>query len=212
MRLFAEFYKKVKETTATPAEIKKELRAALKHERNLLKQQAHRESWGPMQVRRTLAELRTHARFHADVQFASYFPIQSELDVRSYATSSWIFPRVQGNQLLWFYLGDDAQFAPPAQNKFSIPEAAAEKCFALSEIQKPIVMFVPCLAVSVAGQRIGYGGGFYDRALSTVKSENILTVACVHSQLLFDELPSESFDKTVDCIATETNFIATGSF
>lgn len=207
MRLLAEFYKKVKETTTSPSEIKKEMRMVLKHERNALKQRAHIECWGPMQVRRTLAALRNHAPFNDDVQFASYFPIQSELNVQTYATSAWIFPRVHKDSLLWFYFGQECETLL-SDNRFSIPEAPLEKCFELSSIQKPIVMFVPCLAVSVSGQRIGYGGGFYDRVLTQANSKKILSVACIHSQMLFDALPSESFDKTVDCIATENEFLS----
>lgn len=204
MRLLDEFYKKVKVNTTAPAEIKWALREALKQERNLLKEQAHHECWGPMQVRRTFAALRNHARFDADVQFASYFPIHSELNLRTYATPSWIFPKTVGEHLLWFYLGDEQNISA---GRFTVPEAPLEKCFPIEKIEKPLVLFVPCLAASVQGQRLGYGGGFYDRFLHAHRGQKILSVACVHSQLLFDKLPTEEFDERVDCVVTETEFM-----
>lgn len=202
MRLLADILGNVKDARQNTSEVKKRLRILLKNERDKLKLLAHPNCWGPMQVRRAFAMLDCNALdfLSKEIFIASYFPIQSELNLNHYKSAHWIFPRVDGNELLWFF--DENNLV---QNQFGIPEAPFSSCFHLTKMTEPVLMFVPCLAVSKNGIRLGYGGGYYDRLLKKHR-EKIVTIACVHSQLHFDYLPSETFDISVDCIATEENF------
>jgi 5-formyltetrahydrofolate cyclo-ligase len=49
----------------------------------------------------------------------------------------------------------------------------------------PDVIFVPCLAIDKQGNRIGYGGGYYDKYLE--KHPKIHTIALVYKFQVFDE-------------------------
>lgn len=67
------------------------------------------------------------------------------------------------------------------------------------------VMFVPALAVSRTGTRMGQGGGYYDRALAALSPAKKPTVATlVFEHELLDQLPTEAHDQPVDLIITST--------
>ena len=60
---------------------------------------------------------------------------------------------------------------------------------------------VPALAFDRDGYRLGYGGGFYDRYLS---SYDMFTVGAVYHPFVTEEaLPRDSYDVRVDVIATD---------
>ena len=63
------------------------------------------------------------------------------------------------------------------------------------------VCIVPALAFDRDGYRLGYGGGFYDRYLS---SYDMFTVGAVYHPFVTEEaLPRDSYDVRVDVIATD---------
>ena len=64
---------------------------------------------------------------------------------------------------------------------------------------------VPGTAFDLKGNRTGYGGGYYDRFLS--REKDIVTAGICYSPLIFDEVPSEPHDISVDYIITEKGII-----
>jgi 5-formyltetrahydrofolate cyclo-ligase len=66
----------------------------------------------------------------------------------------------------------------------------------------PDVVIVPGLAFTAAGDRLGQGGGWYDRFLATVRSDCVSIGVCFDGQLL-DTLPVEVHDVAVDHVVTE---------
>ncbi len=64
---------------------------------------------------------------------------------------------------------------------------------------------LPLLAVDKHGNRLGYGGGCYDRYLAVRKKTKRIAY-CYDFQLL-DEIPSDSFDESVDAIVTERQIL-----
>jgi 5-formyltetrahydrofolate cyclo-ligase len=63
-------------------------------------------------------------------------------------------------------------------------------------IARADVVLVPALAVDRAGNRLGRGGGSYDRALARV-SRQIPTIALLYDDELLDELPTAPHDRPV---------------
>ena len=61
---------------------------------------------------------------------------------------------------------------------------------------------IPCLCADKRGFRIGYGGGFYDRFLPNL-GENCIKIIPVAKKLLFEKIPTDDYDKSVDFIITE---------
>jgi 5-formyltetrahydrofolate cyclo-ligase len=62
------------------------------------------------------------------------------------------------------------------------------------------VVLVPALAVDAAGNRLGRGGGSYDRALARVGPQ-VPTIALLYDGELLDRVPSQAHDRTVRAVA-----------
>ena len=63
---------------------------------------------------------------------------------------------------------------------------------------------VPALAYDAKKNRIGYGGGFYDRYLENFEG---IAVGLCRADFLFESLPCEDFDLPVDIVITEKGLI-----
>jgi 5-formyltetrahydrofolate cyclo-ligase len=61
-------------------------------------------------------------------------------------------------------------------------------------------VLVPALAVDHRGQRLGRGGGSYDRALARV-GERVPVVALLFDGELIDQVPAEPHDRPVSAVA-----------
>lgn len=71
--------------------------------------------------------------------------------------------------------------------------------------QQVDLIIIPGLAFDLKGNRLGYGGGFYDRFLR--KFPNSKRVALCYDFQIYDEIPHEFFDEKVDLIISEENII-----
>lgn len=77
-------------------------------------------------------------------------------------------PKIIGNGLLEHYLLE--QNTELEKNSWGIPEPVAGQVVSPEEID---VVFVPLLACDNRGNRVGYGGGFYDRFLARCRPETL---------------------------------------
>ncbi|MCL2152564.1 MAG: 5-formyltetrahydrofolate cyclo-ligase [Oscillospiraceae bacterium] len=66
------------------------------------------------------------------------------------------------------------------------------------------LVIVPALTYDRTGNRIGYGGGYYDRFLKDIPA---YTVGLARERLIRDKLPIEPRDVAVKCVITETDII-----
>lgn len=73
----------------------------------------------------------------------------------------------------------------------------------------PDILFVPLVAFDARGNRLGQGGGFYDRTLHDLRAQNPVRVIGVAfaSQLVTTPLPVEPHDEKLDLILTETGIV-----
>lgn len=88
---------------------------------------------------------------------------------------------------------------PTVAGRFAIPvplETAAEL--------EPDVLIVPMLAFDKAGFRLGYGGGFYDRTLASLRAAKpVVAVGAAFAGQEVDAVPREPHDEPLDWILTE---------
>lgn len=67
------------------------------------------------------------------------------------------------------------------------------------------MIITPGLAFDRAGNRIGYGKGYYDRFFE--KYSSVLKVAPIFEIQLFEKIPSEEHDIKIDMIITKNEFL-----
>ena len=77
------------------------------------------------------------------------------------------------------------------------PESTAKELF-------PDVAFVPLLGFTAEGDRIGQGGGHYDRWLAA--NPSVLALGLAWDCQLRDSLPNEAHDRTLRGVITPTRF------
>ena len=68
---------------------------------------------------------------------------------------------------------------------------------------KPDLIVVPGVAFDLAGHRIGYGKGFYDRFLQHPGRKAHLVGLCHDFQLIDGEIPAEGHDIRMEIIVTD---------
>jgi 5-formyltetrahydrofolate cyclo-ligase len=73
------------------------------------------------------------------------------------------------------------------------------------------VVIVPGVAFTSQGERLGYGGGFYDRFFSQFSQLPALIAVCYDMQFV-PSLPTEAHDYRMDKIVTEKEVIVCSSF
>ncbi len=91
------------------------------------------------------------------------------------------------------------------RNRFNIPEPPQRRGNA-RPAHKLDVIFLPLVGFDTQGNRLGMGGGFYDRTLSHLprqKTRRPLLVGLAHDFQQVERLPVQSWDIPLDVIATD---------
>ncbi len=104
-------------------------------------------------------------------------------------------PKIKKNSQMDFFQWSTND--PLAINKFGIPEPISKG------IKYPDVLLVPIVAFDKNFNRIGYGGGFYDRYITKIrKRKKILTIGFAYSFQKVKKIPSNNYDIKLDAIIT----------
>lgn len=64
------------------------------------------------------------------------------------------------------------------------------------------LIFIPGAAFDLKGNRVGYGGGYYDRFLPQLRVD-VPKIAIAFACQVLPEIPTEPFDQRVDALVTE---------
>ena len=122
-------------------------------------------------------------------------PILEKLEKLKYIIS---LPKLGKNFNMNFFA---SSFNNPLNiNKYGIPEPISNK------ILYPDILLVPLVAFDKDKNRIGYGGGFYDRYINKIKKiKKVLTIGVAFSYQKVKKIPIEKDDMNLDFIVTEKN-------
>ena len=110
--------------------------------------------------------------FHEANLIACYLPIKNEVDTSYIIKSCFdlnkliVLPKIISNSMVFTLHKVDDTFVV---NKFGIKETDNEE-IAVNDIE---LFICPCLAYNKSGNRLGYGGGYYDKALSSSDGKKI---------------------------------------
>ena len=131
-----------------------------------------------------------------------YYPIGSEVSTieiiqhlrkKKYTIS---LPVLEKNSRMSFYLWNEK--SPLIINNFGIPEPIKLKKVI------PSTLIIPIVAFDAKLNRLGYGGGFYDRFISNLeKSKKVLKIGLALSCQKINKVPINKYDKKMNYIFTE---------
>ena len=130
-----------------------------------------------------------------------YYPYNNEVDAinilknlekQNYQIS---LPKIKKNSQMDFFFWSIKD--PLEVNKYGIPEPISSK------IVYPSFLLVPLVAFDKNLNRVGYGGGFYDRYIKKIKkTKKIITIGLAYSFQKVNKVPINKFDSKLDFIVT----------
>ncbi|MEL6364804.1 MAG: 5-formyltetrahydrofolate cyclo-ligase [Pseudomonadota bacterium] len=139
---------------------------------------------------------------------AVYWPIGTELDPRPLAGRL----AQAGRKLALPRIFEEC--APPAFLAWAPDDPLADDLCGVpsprddAAVVEPQTIIVPLLAFDRAGGRLGYGGGYYDRAIAAARARGpALIIGYAFAAQQIDAVPREPHDQRLDAVATEREFI-----
>jgi 5-formyltetrahydrofolate cyclo-ligase len=132
---------------------------------------------------------------------AGYWPVRDEADPRELMKAlgtAHALPRIDAKHTaLSFREWRDGDVL--VDNHHGIAEPRAD-----AKIVTPDIVLVPLLAFDARGHRLGYGGGYYDGTLETLRSNGkVLAIGVAYAEQEVKTLPREPHDHALDMIVTE---------
>ena len=131
-----------------------------------------------------------------------YYPYNYEVDAikilekfekKNYQIS---LPKIKKNSQMDFFCWSTKD--PLSINQYGIPEPTSDK------VIYPNVLLVPLVAFDKYFNRIGYGGGFYDRYIKKIKkNKKIITIGLAYSFQKVKEVSINKYDIKLDFIVTD---------
>lgn len=141
---------------------------------------------------------------YRDAVIGGFWPLPDEIDVRPLMTAMHqmgcplALPCTarKGHSLTFrqWSPGDTLKAGP-----YGTKEPKAER-----PVVFPNVVLVPLLAFTMRGDRLGYGGGFYDRTLSKLRNKmSVFACGVAYGAQQANSLPQEPHDEPLSAVLTE---------
>ena len=131
-----------------------------------------------------------------------YYPYNYEINaieiLEKFERKNFIIslPKIKKNSQMEFFSWSTKK--PLLINKYGIPEPSSDK------IVFPNILLIPLVAFDKHLNRIGYGGGFYDRYIKRInKNKKIITIGLAYSFQKVNKVPIDKHDMKLDYIVTE---------
>jgi len=155
-------------------------------------------------------------------RIAGYFPHGKEVDLTRVMQTAWSwnkqvflpvlasFPR---GHLSWLPYAADT---PLYQNRFGIPEPRHTRREHVMKLRSLDLILMPLVGFDAQGNRIGMGGGFYDRSLAQLAHTRTrwhrpLRIGVAFSWQEVSDIPVQEWDIPLDGVVTEHGIRIFGS-
>ena len=130
-----------------------------------------------------------------------YYPVNFEVDdlmlLKKLEKNKFniALPVIKKDSQMDFY---EWSFSSPLKvNKYGIPEPDSKK------IVYPDILLIPLVAFDKNLNRLGYGGGYYDRYIEKLsKKKKIITIGLAFSIQITDRVPINLYDQKLNYIVT----------
>lgn len=159
------------------------------------------------------SDIKTHfseLELEPDTIISAFLPIRSEVDLRPLiadllATGMKVcLPFMLDGQTIEFrQYSSDTQLVDNGFGTLAPEDGSA--------VLEPGLMLIPLSAYDVSGGRIGYGAGFYDRAIDQLfkQDKNPLLIGVAFSVQQVEQVPVEDHDVPLDMVLTEHGLLIT---
>ncbi|WP_456309302.1 5-formyltetrahydrofolate cyclo-ligase [Serratia proteamaculans] len=176
-----------------------------KHVRNL------RREISDEQQQLAAVQAADHALNFAPIQqakhIALFLSVDGEINTRPLIAKLWqrkqqvylpVLHPFSTGQLLFLRYDENTELKI---NRLRIPEPPLDirNLLPLSELD---VLIVPLVAFDAGGQRLGMGGGFYDRTLQNWQQHGFMPIGLAHDCQQVDTLPVEQWDIPLPALIT----------
>ena len=155
--------------------------------------------------RRICSRVRETDLYAKATDICIYMPIRNEVDVtllagpaRTDGKNIWI-PKVIGEEMIFNAYDEDRL---EVSESFGILESTSDIVLDPGETT---LIIMPGAVFDRAGNRIGYGGGFYDRYLE--KYPDCMTIAVCYDIQIVESIPAEKHDIRPQIIVTESGVL-----
>lgn len=131
-----------------------------------------------------------------------YISVDNEVDTKyiidySLSTGKTVaIPFCKNNEMNFYRI---RSFDDLTRKQFGIPTVDPENALLITDFDDALCI-VPALSFDSNGNRLGYGGGYYDRFLS---DKHIKSIGLCREKQMSIQLPSEKFDVKINTIITE---------
>ncbi len=126
-----------------------------------------------------------YCSFGSEVKTTDYF---------SDKTKNWHLPKIEGKNITVCPYCDKLK-----ENKYGIKEPANPP---IKDLEIIDMIIMPALCADKSGYRIGYGKGYYDRFLKTLK-HNPVKVILEYEELIYNSVYPNEYDEKADYIVTD---------
>ena len=181
---------------------RQQIRAQIRRQRQALSPQQQQQAAQQVAERALSLPLLAQAR-----NVALFLSFDGELDTRPLISRLWqrgqqvylpvLHPFSTGQLLFIRYLPD----TPLTPNRYGIPEPSLNLT-ELAPLNILDIILVPLVAFDARGQRLGMGGGFYDRTLQHWQQHGVLPAGLAHCCQQVPALPTEQWDIPLPVIIT----------
>jgi 5-formyltetrahydrofolate cyclo-ligase len=180
--------------------IKSKMREQMKQKRSALPKKEYEEK-----SKILCHHIQTHDIFQSKHSILFFAPSFNEPNIfplaEQYLSQKKIhFPRVSGNELEIKRVFEHKKLKEGFR---SILEP--EKYLPNTSPQKIDLVLVPALAIDTKGNRLGFGGGFYDRLLQHYSA---IKMAVIFDFQYIPQLPHQHFDIPMNAVATESGIFS----
>ena len=136
-----------------------------------------------------------------------FYPFRSETDISPAINQSLkdgkkvVLPKIEQNRLQLYYINNTS--SDLAVGYMGILEPSDKNCIKASPKDIDLAV-IPGVCFDKNMNRMGYGGGFYDRLIPGLP-ENVLKIAMCFDFQVLDSIPADIHDKKIGKIITEKN-------
>ena len=135
-----------------------------------------------------------------------YYPYNNELNcieiLKNFESKKYLItlPKIKNNFQMDFFEWKSNE--PLTINRYGIPEPSSNR------FRYPDIILVPLLAFDKNLNRVGYGGGFYDRYIQKIKQKKkFILIGLAYSFQRVKRIPTNKFDMKLDVIITEKDIV-----